>query len=125
MVTRIASMVLRLCALIAIVLGILFWTGNATQLREVHMTVGIVLVVALWVIAAGQATKPGGLGWLLAAIVAGIALAMIGMTQERILPGQSHWIIQVTHVVVALITVGLGEMLAGRAAKARARAKVG
>lgn len=116
-------MVLRLCAVVAIVLGILFWTGNADQLRGVHMLVGILLVLALWVIAAGQATKPGGIGWLLVAIVAGVALAIIGMTQERILPGQSHWIIQVTHLVVALIAVGLGEMLAGRATRSRASAK--
>lgn len=123
MVTRIASMVLRLCALVAIVLGILFWTGNAEQLRELHMTVGILLVLALWTIAIGQASKPGGMGRLLAAIVVGVALAIIGMTQERILPGQNHWIIQVTHLAVALLAVGLGEMLAGRAAKARANAK--
>lgn len=123
MVTRIASMVLRLCALVAIVLGILFWTGNAEQLRELHMTVGILLVLALWTIAIGQASKPGGMGRLLAAIVVGVALAIIGMTQEHILPGQNHWIIQVTHLAVALLAVGLGEMLAGQAAKARANAK--
>lgn len=116
-------MVLRLCALVAVVLGILFWTGNAEQLRDLHMTVGILLVLALWTIAIGQASKPGGIGRLLAAIVVGVALAIIGMTQERILPGQNHWIIQVTHLVVALVAVGLGEMLAGRAAKARANAK--
>ncbi len=116
-------MVLRLCALVAIVLGILFWTGNAEQLRELHMTVGILLVLALWTIAIGQASRPGGIGRLLAAIIVGVALAVIGMTQERILPGQNHWIIQVTHLVVALVAVGLGEMLARRAAKARTSAK--
>lgn len=122
-VTRIAGMVLRACALVAIVLGILFWTGNAEQLHDVHMTVGILLVLALWTMAIGQASKPGGIGLLLAAIVAGVALAVVGMTQERILPGQNHWIIQVTHLALALVAVGLGEMLAGRAAKARAGAK--
>ncbi len=66
------------------------------------------------------ASKPGGTGRLLAAIVVGVALA-IGMTQERILPGQNHWIFQVTHLVVALVAVGLGEMLAGGVRRWRER----
>ncbi len=57
----------------------------------------------------------------------GVALAIIGMTQERILPRQTHWIMLVTHLAVALAgalaVAGRGEQLAGRAAKARANAK--
>lgn len=116
MVTRVAAMVLRVCALIAIVLGILFWTGNATSWREIHMTAGIVLVLSLWTIAITRVRAPGGAWRLLSALVVGIALAVIGVTQERILLNSQHWIVQVAHLTLALLAVGIGEMLAGRAA---------
>jgi hypothetical protein len=118
MVTRIASMVLRLCALAALVLGILFWTGNALQLREIHMTIGILLVLSLWTIAFTQLGRPGGIGMAAGAVVVAVLLVAVGVTQERILPGAGHWVIQVVHLALALAAVGLGEMIAGRAAKA-------
>lgn len=116
MVTRVAVMVLRACALIAIVLGILFWTGNATTWREIHMTAGILLVLSLWTIATARVYAPGGAWWLLSSLVVGIALAVIGVTQERILLNSQHWIIQVAHLTLALVAISLGEMMAGRAA---------
>ncbi len=117
MVTRVAVMVLRVCALVAIVLGILFWTGNADGWRDIHMTAGILLVLSLWTIAIAQVRAPGGVWWLLGALVVGIALATIGMTQERILLNAQHWIIQVAHLTLALVAIALGEMIAGRAAQ--------
>ena len=123
MTTRIASRVLRLCAVAALTLGILFWTGNADNLRDVHMTIGIVLVLALWIIAFAQRTAPGGMGGLVAALAVGVLLAIVGMRQESWLPGPNHWIIQVVHVGLALTAVGIGELLAGRGAKAARLAK--
>ncbi len=118
MATRIAIMVLRLCALAALTLGILFWTGHADQLHGAHMLIGIGLVLALWIVAAGQLTRPGGMGLGAAAGATGLALFLVGVSQERILPGASHWRIQVAHLGLALLAVGLGEMMAGRAGKA-------
>lgn len=123
MTTRIASMVLRLCAVAALTLGILFWTGNADSLRDIHMTIGILLVLALWVIAFAQRSTRGGTGGLIAALVVGVLLAIVGMRQETWLPGPNHWIIQVTHLGLALIAIGTGEMLAGRGARAARLAK--
>jgi hypothetical protein len=118
MVTRIASMVLRLCALAALALGILFWTGNALQLREIHMTIGILLVLSLWTVAFAQIGQPGGIGMAAGAVVAGVLLFVVGVTQASILPGSAHWAIQVVHLALALAAVGLGEMIAGRATRA-------
>jgi len=52
---------IRVCAVVQIVLGGLFWTGNAYALLPVHMLTGIVLVLGLWA-QAGLATW-AGLGW--------------------------------------------------------------
>ncbi|HLZ20612.1 MAG TPA: hypothetical protein VKQ30_00615 [Ktedonobacterales bacterium] len=118
MITRIASMVLRLCAVAALTLGILFWTGHADNLHNIHMTVGMLLVLALWVIAFARMKTPGGVGALIAALTVGVLLALVGMTQEQVLPGANHWVIQVVHLGLALVAIGIGEMLARRGAKA-------
>jgi hypothetical protein len=118
MVTRIASMVVRLCAVAALTLGILFWTGNADQYRDIHMLIGILLVLALWTVAFSQITRPGGIGMAAAAVVTGILLAIVGVTQERIFPGSSHWVIQVVHLGLALLAIGLAETIARRASRA-------
>ena len=111
---RIASMILRLAALVAIVLGILFWTGNADALRQVHMTAGILVVLALLYLAVSQASKAGA-GAVIAAVVVAMALPVVGITQEHLIPGPNHWLIQLVHLALALAAVGLGEMIAGRA----------
>jgi hypothetical protein len=110
-------MVLRVCALVAITLGILFWAGNADAWREIHMTAGILLVLSLWTIAIAQVRALGSVWWLLSALAIGIALAVVGVTQERILVNAQHWIIQVAHLTLALIAIALGEMMAGRSAQ--------
>src|SRR5215207_7135657 len=50
--TPVALFVIRLTGLNQIVLGALFWTGNARALTPVHMLIGFVLVLLLWVLAA-------------------------------------------------------------------------
>lgn len=118
MFTRIAIMVLRVCALAAITLGVLFWTDNALQLRQVHMTLGILVVLALWIVAfAGGVGSPTRAGLAAAALAVGALLALVGMTQERLVPGAQHWIIQVVHLGLALAAVALGELIARRTAR--------
>jgi hypothetical protein len=41
-------MLVRLCFVVLLVLGIAFWTGHGLSYIPLHMIVGIVLVVALW-----------------------------------------------------------------------------
>lgn len=122
MFNRLAIMVLRVCALAAITLGILFWTGNADALRPVHMTLGMLVVLTLWALAlalvfARGISVPMRAGLAAGAVVVGLALAAVGMTQERLMPGTQHWIIQVVHLGLALTAVALGELIARRAAR--------
>ena len=125
MFTRIAIMVLRVCALAAVTLGVLFWTGNAFELRQVHMTLGILVVLALWAVAfAHGIATPARAGLAAGAVLVGVLLALVGMTQERVLPGTQHWIIQVVHLVLALTAVALGELIARRTARTAKVARV-
>ena len=54
MVIRIASAVMSLAGLLALVSGLLFWTGTALDWIQLHMLLGFLTVGALWVVAIGQ-----------------------------------------------------------------------
>ena len=115
MVIRIASAVLSLAGLLALILGLLFWTGVALNLMQMHMLLGLLAVGALLVIGIGQAFSKGG-SWIIAAgtLVVGAAMIMIGMMQASLMVGEFHWIIQVIHLVLGLLTIGMGHMGAAR-----------
>lgn len=114
MVVRIAVNVLRASVLLALILGILFWTGNATSLVLVHMGLGILAVLSLWTLGAAIASTKGGIGLAIGAFVWGLLVAALGLTQGTLLAGSTHWVIQVLHLLVGLAAIGLGEMIARR-----------
>jgi hypothetical protein len=113
-VVRIAIMILRVTVLLALILGILFWTGNALSLVLVHMALGILAVLSLWTLGGAIASTKGGIGLAIGAFVWGLLLAALGLTQGTLLAGSTHWVIQVLHLLLGLGAIGLGEMIAGR-----------
>jgi hypothetical protein len=118
-VTTIAQMLVRITGLILIVLGILFWTGNADALIPVHALLGFVLVLSLWTLA-GLAARAGVQPGLVAlAAVWGLIVPIVGGTQDQLLPGNAHWVIQVLHLLLGLGALGLAEGLAVRINKAQ------
>lgn len=70
-VTTIAHTLVRLAGLSAIVLGVLFWTGNAQVLIPVHMLIGLVLVLSLWTLAFLAAQAGVNRGFVALAVVWG------------------------------------------------------
>jgi hypothetical protein len=118
-VTTIVHMLLRLAGLIAIVLGLLFWTGNALPLIPIHMLVGIIVVLALWTLAILAFRAGVSPGLVALAIVWGLIVTILGMTQTSLLPGSWHWVIQVLHLLLGVGAVGLGETLGARIKRAR------
>jgi hypothetical protein len=115
MVIRIASVVLSFAGLLALILGLLVWTTNAPNLIQMHMLLGLLAVGALWFIGIGQAFSKGG-SWLIAAcaLVVGAAMIIIGLTQSALMLGASHWVIQIVHLVLGLLVIGMGHMGAAR-----------
>lgn len=113
-------MTLRLLFLVMLVLGILFWTGAAGGgLVLVHMLLGIVFVAVLWAIGVVQAMRPdGSLGLTLGTFILGLVIAIYGMVQTRLLPGSGHVVIQIIHLLLALVAMGMAEMIAGRTRRA-------
>lgn len=119
MVIRIASAVLTLAGLLALISGVLFWTGAALNVIALHMLLGFLAVGALWVIGFAQAFAQRGSRIIAAsALLVGAAMIVTGLTQSSLLPGEFHWIIQVIHLALGLVTIGIGHMAAARYRKA-------
>ena len=115
MVVRVSSMVLRIAALAALVLGIIFWTGNANNLQIVHIVLGFLVVISLWVLGIAQGVRRGGsFGLALATFVVGFFVLLVGLFQTRWLTGSNHWVIQVIHLILGLSAISLGEMIGAR-----------
>jgi hypothetical protein len=112
-VTNIAHIVLRITGTIQIVLGLLFWAGFAYSLIPVHILSGLTLVISIWVLAVVALARGVNRGLALVAILWGLGVPVLGFAQSGLLPGPYHWIIEVLHLVVGLIAIGMGGRLAG------------
>lgn len=97
---------------VMIVLGVLFWTGNAFALVSLHMLLGIILVLMLWAIAIMALAARVNPPLALIALVWGLIVPVLGLTQEQLLPTSAHWIIQILHLLVGLTAIALANILA-------------
>jgi hypothetical protein len=101
----------RISGVLLIVLGALFWSGHALDLIPMHMLGGLVLVASLWGLAAlaivSGAQRPLGV----VALVWGAGVIWLGMAQDHLLLGSTHWVIQVLHLLLGLGAIGQAERL--------------
>jgi len=120
MVLRIALIVLRLGGALAVILGLLLWSGNALNLIPIHMLLGLLVVLSLWIVGIGQAFSSGG-SWPLAcgAFLFGLLVIIVGMKQTSLLVGSFHWVIQVVHLLLGILAVEIGQVAASRWRKSR------
>jgi hypothetical protein len=112
---RIASMALRLFFLINLVLGLYFWISGNTSLVDLHMLVGILFVISLWVYSAIVGLQTGNVGFVAGCFALGLLIVIVGMTQESILEGPNHWLVQILHLLLAIIAIGFAEAFGARA----------
>jgi hypothetical protein len=120
---RIASMALRLFFLINLVLGLYFWISGNTALVDLHMLIGILFVISLWVYSAIVGLQAGSVGFVAGCFVLGLLIVIVGLTQKSILDGSDHWLVQILHLVLAIIAIGFAEVFGARAQRgARVRA---
>ena len=108
----IARSLLSLFGLALIVLGLFFWSGHARALVPLHMLLGALFVVCLWVLIAFALMARVRLGFVLFALAWSLVVPALGATQARLLPGSLHWVIQVAHFAVGFVAMGFGHALA-------------
>jgi hypothetical protein len=120
MLLRISSMVLRVCGLLALILGILFWTGVLTltsAFQGIHMLLGILVVLSLWLLAfVSGFSKNGNLGLGIGAFLLGLIVLIFGMSQQNIfgMAPSLIWLIKTIHLLLGLGAIGMGEVINGR-----------
>lgn len=118
----ITQLIARAAFVVQLVLGILLWTGNFDGLTIFHIAVGVILVIDMWVAVVLGLRRGAPVPLAILAIVWSIGMPIFGLTQTRIAPGSAHLVIQVLHLVVGMIAVGLVEGLARSPERLAARA---
>jgi hypothetical protein len=111
-VSRSLLMFMRLGALLQVVVGIGLWTGHLYSLVGVHRTVGMLFVLALWIIAVIAIAQRRAIGLATFAIAWGVLVAALGFMQQGILIGDFHWVIRVLHLVIGMASMPIAERLA-------------
>jgi hypothetical protein len=114
-----ARWLVRVTGLVQVVLGLLFWSGNTLNLVPVHILVGLLLVLGLWTLAFFAARAGVQPGFVVVVFLWGLLLPVFGLTQDRLLAGDAHWVIRLLHLLVGLAAIGQAEGLAGRMIRGR------
>ncbi|GCE05546.1 hypothetical protein [Dictyobacter aurantiacus] len=118
MIVRIGIMALRICVLLALILGILLWLNVISGgIVMIHMLLGLLAMISLWLLAFGIATAPQGrnMGLAIGAFIIGLLLPIVGLGQLSWLSlGSAHIVIQIIHLLLGLGAIGIGEAIAGR-----------
>jgi hypothetical protein len=117
-VSRALLMFMRLGALVQIIVGVGLWTGHLYTLVDVHRTVGMLFVLALWGIAVIAMAQRRSVGLAAFGVAWGVLVAGLGFAQQAILPGDYHWIVRVLHLVIGLASMPIAERLVPRAVPA-------
>ena len=109
---NITRMLVRITGLLQLVLGVLFWLKIGQPLIPVHILSGLIMVLGLWFIAI-MAGRSGASVWMVVlAVVWGLIVFGLGMSQAKIMLGPAHWVIQVVHLLIGIGAIGLAEGLA-------------
>ncbi len=108
MVIRYASAVVTIAGILGFVSGLVFWVGGAPSLVTMHMLLGFLTVIGLWTVGIAQALSTGG-SWILAAVacIVGALTIYIGMNQAAMLPGEHHWLVQLSHLLLGILCIGV------------------
>ncbi|HUQ80139.1 MAG TPA: hypothetical protein VM076_03315 [Gemmatimonadaceae bacterium] len=107
-------MFMRTAALVQLVVGIAMWTGRWYSLVDVHRTIGVLFVLALWITAVIALAQRRSAGLAAFGIVWGLLVAAIGFMQQGMLVGDLHWIVRVAHLVVAMASLPIAEKLVAK-----------
>ena len=102
----------RIAGVLALFLGLALWGGRLYGLINLHMALGVAVVLGLWGLAALALRRGDPPGFAIVAAIWGLATLALGPTQVRLLPGDLHWLVQVAHLLLGLGAIALAAALA-------------
>jgi len=103
----IARSVTGVLFLAQLVMGVVFWTGHALSLTQLHMMLGSAFVLALWTTTALAARAGAPIAPVITSFVLGLIVAVLGMTQRQLMPGPGHWVIRVLHLLLGFAAMAV------------------
>jgi hypothetical protein len=108
---RFLKLLMRLSGVGALLLGLAIWAGYGTSWLPIHILLGAILVLAMWgtAVLAFRTGLRRGLGVFV--FLWGLGMAVFGGLQGRLLPGPTHWLIAVAHVLAGPVGAALGVVL--------------
>jgi hypothetical protein len=109
--TLIITWIVRIAGIVQIVLGLLIWAGPGLRFLPIHIPIGFLIVICLWILAILALIRRGQPAMVGFAFVWGLALPAFGMAQAAILVGRWHWIIRVTHLLMGVIALAAADRL--------------
>lgn len=110
----IARSLVSLFGIVLVILGILFWTGHALSLLQLHMTLGGLFVLCMWILVVVGLIAPGTRAFAVLVLIWSLIVPALGVAQLDLMPGADHWVVQAVHLLVGLIAIGLAHGLARR-----------
>ena len=102
----------RVAGILALLLGLALWGGRLYGLINLHMALGVVVVLGLWGLAVLSLRRRGSSRLAIGAAVWGLTTLALGPSQTGLLVGDLHWLVQVAHLLLGLGAIALGAVLA-------------
>lgn len=104
---------MRPAGMAQVVLGVLFWSGHALTFVPAHMAIGLVFVLSMEGIALVRLRARVGARLATATMLWGLLVLGFGAVHGQLLPGQLHWVVRLSHLLIGVV----GMVLANRAAR--------
>ena len=118
---KVALAILLGCEGLLLALGVIIWAGigDHEQWVAVHISVGVVLVLTLWTIAAIAMRSGVPAGAVTFAAAWGLVVVLFGLAQEDLFTGSWHPTIQVLHLAISMGAIWWGRRLVKLIGQAR------
>lgn len=117
--SKILLMIVRVGGLVALIGGSIYWMngGEAESLPVLHIILGGIVTVALFILT--YQTQHAGVSkpLIILATIWTLGLPIWGLIQKNIFPVGYLWIAQILHVLCAIGSIGIAEILGAKTSK--------
>ena len=103
----------RLDGLAALILGGILWSGSRGSLK-IHIITGFILTLTLLLVALLSFFLRVRPALPIVAIAWAILLPYVGFAQLKLVPGASHVVVQLIHLVIGICAIGLVEAVGAK-----------
>ena len=113
MTVRILQWITGIVGLVALVLGLMFWIANI-DLISLHRLLGFIVALGLLVMSLVAVSTKGMRVLGLVGVVYAFFLPVFGLSQQTLLIGDLHWLIQTAHLLVGIGALALAGIMGTR-----------